>query len=213
VLPARLPMLLLNGASGIAVGMATEIPPHNLNEVGQAAIAMIRNPDLDTAGIVEHIQGPDFPGGGQIITPARTSSRRTKAAGVRCACAPAGRSSASRAASGRWSPPSCRRARRRGRCSRRSTPDEPAAETGKKSLTPEQQREKQLMLSMLDKARDESDRTHPVRLVLEPKSSRIDETEFCNLLLAKTSLEGNASINLVMVGLDGRPTGKSLRDC
>src|SRR6185295_11659009 len=84
--------------------------------------------------------------------------------------------------------------------------------TGKKSLTPDQTREKQLMLSMLDRERDESDRTHPVRLVFEPKTSRVDETEFVNLLLAKTSLETNVPINLVMVGLDGRPTGKNLRD-
>jgi topoisomerase-4 subunit A len=88
----------------------------------------------------------------------------------------------------------------------------PQPKAGKKSLTPEQTREKQLMLSMLDKARDESDRQHPVRLVFEPKTSKIDETEFVNLLLAKTSLETNAPINLVMVGLDGRPTGKNLRD-
>ena len=88
----------------------------------------------------------------------------------------------------------------------------PQARPGKKSLTPEQQREKQLMLSMLDRARDESDRSHPVRLVFEPKSSRQDENEFVNLLLAKTSMETNASINLVMVGLDGRPTGKNLKD-
>jgi topoisomerase-4 subunit A len=68
------------------------------------------------------------------------------------------------------------------------------------------------MLAMLDKARDESDRTHPVRLVFEPRTSKIDETEFVNLLLAKTGMEGNVAINLVMVGLDGRPTGKNLRE-
>src|SRR5689334_10480707 len=68
VLPSRLPIVLLNGASGIAVGMATEIPSHNLNEVAQAAIAMIRDPDTTVAGLMKHIKGPDFPGGGQIIT-------------------------------------------------------------------------------------------------------------------------------------------------
>jgi topoisomerase-4 subunit A len=68
-LPARLPVVLLNGASGIAVGMATEIPSHNLNEVASAAIAMIRDPELSMAGLMKHIKGPDFPGGGQIITP------------------------------------------------------------------------------------------------------------------------------------------------
>src|SRR6185295_11119387 len=69
ILPARLPVVLLNGASGIAVGMATEIPSHNLNEVASAAIAMIRDPELSIAGLMKHIKGPDFPGGGQIITP------------------------------------------------------------------------------------------------------------------------------------------------
>ena len=69
ILPARLPVLLLNGASGIAVGMATEVPPHNLTEVAQAAIAMIREPELSLTGVMKYIKGPDFPGGGQIITP------------------------------------------------------------------------------------------------------------------------------------------------
>jgi topoisomerase-4 subunit A len=213
VLPARLPMLLLNGASGIAVGMATEIPSHNLTEVAQAAIAMIRIPDLDTAGILEHIQGPDFPGGGQIITPRNEMIAAYE--GGRGSVRVRARWTIERLARGQWQmvvtelPPGA---------SARKVLEEidaltnPQPKPGKKSLTPEQQREKQLMLSMLDKARDESDRTHPVRLVFEPKSSRIDETEFTNLLLAKTSLEGNASINMVMVGLDGRPTGKSLRE-
>ena len=69
VLPARLPVVLLNGASGIAVGMATEIPSHNLVEVANAAIALIRDPKLDLAGIMRHVPAPDFPGGGQIISP------------------------------------------------------------------------------------------------------------------------------------------------
>jgi topoisomerase IV subunit A len=213
VLPARLPVLLLNGASGIAVGMATEIPSHNLVEVGNAAIAMIRNPKLDTAGIVEYIQGPDFPGGAQIITPREEmiAAYESGRGSVRVRA----RWTIERLARGQWQvvvtelPPGT---------STRKVLEEiealtnPQPKPGKKSLTPEQQREKALMLSMLDKARDESDRTHPVRLVLEPKTSKVDETEFVNLLLAKTGLEGNASINLVMVGLDGRPTGKSLRE-
>ncbi|MBX6393969.1 MAG: DNA topoisomerase IV subunit A, partial [Burkholderiales bacterium] len=88
----------------------------------------------------------------------------------------------------------------------------PQPKAGKKSVSAEQQREKQLMLSMLDKARDESDRANPVRLVFEPKTSRVDQDDFINLLLAKTSMETNIPINLVMVGLDGRPTTKSLRE-
>ena len=213
LLPARLPVLLLNGASGIAVGMATEIPSHNLTEVANAAIAMIKDPNLSVRQIMRSIKGPDFPGGAQIITPrdemveAYTSGRGSVRVRARWGI--------ERLARGQWQlvvtelPP--------GTSSRKVLEEidaitNPQPKPGKKSLTPEQQREKQLMLSMLDRARDESDRTHPVRLVFEPKTSRIDETEFVNLLLAKTGMEGNASINLVMVGLDGRPTGKNLRD-
>jgi len=213
VLPARLPVVLLNGASGIAVGMATEIPSHNLNEVAQAAIAMIRDQELSISGLMKYIKGPDFPGGGQIITP-RAELKEAYTSG-RGSVRVRARWTIERLARGQWQlvvhelPP--------GTSSRKVLEEidaitNPQPRAGKKSLTPEQQREKQLVLSMLDKARDESDRVHPVRLVFEPKSSRIDETEFVNLLLAKTSMESNAPINLVMVGLDGRPTGKNLRD-
>ena len=213
LLPARLPVVLLNGASGIAVGMATEIPSHNLTEVANAAIALIREPDITLAGVMKYIKGPDFPGGGQIITP-RAEMREAYANG-RGSVRVRARWSIERLARGQWQmvvhelPP--------GASSRKVLEEieaitNPQSRPGKKSLTPEQQREKQLMLSMLDRARDESDRTHPVRLVFEPKSSRLDENEFVNLLLAKTSMETNASINLVMVGLDGRPTGKNLKD-
>jgi len=213
ILPARLPVILLNGASGIAVGMATEIPSHNLNEVVNGAIALIRDPALSVAGLMKHIKGPDFPGGGQIITP-RAELRDAYASG-RGSVRVRARWTIERLARGQWQvvvyelPP--------GTSSRKvleaiEAITNPQPKPGKKSLTPEQQREKQLMLSMLEKARDESDRTHPVRLVFEPRSSRLNEQEFVNLLLAKTSMETNASINLVMVGLDGRPTGKNLMD-
>jgi len=213
VLPARLPVVLLNGASGIAVGMATEIPSHNLNEVANAAIALIRDPELSMAGIMKHIKGPDFPGGGQIITP--RSELKDAYSGGRGSVRVRARWTVERLARGQWQvvvhelPPGT---------SARKVLEEidaitnPQPKAGKKSLTPDQTREKQLMLSMLDKARDESDRVHPVRLVFEPRTSKVDETEFINLLLAKTSLETNAPVNLVMVGLDGRPTGKNLRD-
>jgi topoisomerase-4 subunit A len=213
VLPARLPVVLLNGASGIAVGMATEIPSHNLNEVANAAIALIRDPEMSMAGIMKHIKGPDFPGGGQIITP-RAELKEAYTSG-RGSVRVRARWTVERLARGQWQvvvhelPPGT---------SARKVLEEidaitnPQPKAGKKSLAPEQQREKQLTLSMLDKTRDESDRVHPVRLVFEPKTSKVDETEFVNLLLAKTSLETNAPINLVMVGLDGRPTGKDLRE-
>jgi topoisomerase-4 subunit A len=217
VLPARLPVMLLNGASGIAVGMATEIPSHNLNEVAQAAIAMIRDSSTTVAGIMKHIKGPDFPGGGQIITP-RAELKEAYTTG-RGAVRVRARWTIERLARGQWQlvvtelPPGT---------SAKKVQEEigaitsPQPKPGKKSLTPEQQREKQLMLSMLDtgerSVRDESDRQHPVRLVFEPRTSKVDEDEFVNMLLAKTSLETNVPINLVMVGLDGRPTGKNLRE-
>ena len=213
ILPARLPVVLLNGASGIAVGMATEIPSHNLNEVAAAAMAMIRDPELNITGLMKHIKGPDFPGGAQIITP-RAELKEAYTTG-RGSVRVRARWSIERLARGQYQvvvyelPPGT---------SAKKVLEEidaitnPQSKPGKKSLTPEQTREKQLMLSMLDKARDESDRTHPVRLVFEPKTSKVDETEFINLLLAKTGMEGNVSINLVMVGLDGRPTSKNLRD-
>jgi len=213
VLPARLPVVLLNGASGIAVGMATEIPSHNLNEVAQAAIAMVRDPELSIAGIMKHVKGPDFPGGAQIITP-RAELKEAYTSG-RGSVRVRARWSIERLARGQWQlvvyelPPGVSTKKVLEEVDASTNPQPKA---GKKSLTPEQTREKQLVLSMLDKARDESDRQHPVRLVFEPKTSRIDETEFVNLLLAKTSLETNVPINLVMVGLDGRPTGKNLRE-
>ncbi len=213
MLPARLPVLLLNGASGIAVGMATEIPPHNLAEVAQAAIAMIREPDLTLAGVMKHIKGPDFPGGGQIITP-RAELRDAYQSG-RGAVRVRARWSIERLARGQWQlvvtelPPGASAKRVQEEIDGITNPQ---PRTGKKSLTPEQTREKQLVLAMLERMRDESDRAHPVRLVFEPRSSRIDENEFVNLLLAKTSMETNAPINLVVVGLDGRPAGRNLRE-
>ena len=213
MLPARLPVLLLNGASGIAVGMATEIPPHNLTEVVQAAIAMIREPDLTLTGVMKHIKGPDFPGGGQIITP-RAELKDAYQSG-RGSVRVRARWSIERLARGQWQlvvtelPPGASAKRVQEEIDGITNPQ---PRTGKKSLTPEQTREKQLVLSMLERMRDESDRAHPVRLVFEPRSSRIDENEFVNLLLAKTSMETNAPINLVMVGLDGRPAGRNLRE-
>ncbi|MGN2393109.1 DNA topoisomerase IV subunit A [Pelomicrobium sp. G1] len=212
VLPARLPVVLLNGASGIAVGMATEIPSHNLNEVARAAIALIRDPGLGVEELMQYVPGPDFPGGAQIITPPEELKQayETGRGTIRVRA----RWTIERLARGQWQvvvqelPPGT---------SARKVLEEieaitnPQPKPGKKSLAPEQVREKQLMLSMLDRARDESDRAHPVRLVFEPKTSRVDETEFVNLLLAKTSLETNVSLNLTMVGLDGRPATKSLK--
>jgi topoisomerase-4 subunit A len=213
LLPARLPVLLLNGASGIAVGMATEIPSHNLTEVANAAIAMIKDPNMTVRQIMRYIKAPDFPGGAQITTSREemVEAYNSGRGSVRVRA----RWNIERLARGQWQvvvyelPPGA---------SAKKVQEEiesitnPQPKSGKKSLSPDQQREKQAMLSMLDRMRDESDRSHAVRLVFEPKTSKIDETEFINRLLSKTSLENNVSLNFVMVGIDGRPAGKNLRD-
>ncbi|GHD64517.1 DNA topoisomerase 4 subunit A [Jeongeupia chitinilytica] len=213
LLPARLPMLLLNGASGIAVGMATEIPPHNLGEVADAAIALIRQPGLDTAALLEYIQGPDLPGGGQII-----SSKKDIVAAYEN-----GRGSLKTRA--RWEKEELARGQWQivvtelphGTSSQKVLEEieeltNPKIKKGKKTLTQEQDQTKKLLLSSLDRVRDESGKDQPVRLVFEPKSSRQNADELMTLLLAHTSLETNLSINIVAIGRDGRPGQKSLRD-
>jgi topoisomerase-4 subunit A len=211
VLPARLPMVLLNGASGIAVGLATEIPSHNLGEVAQAAVAMIRNPKITHSELMALIPGPDFPGGGQIITPA--AQIHEMYASGRGSMKVRARWKIEDLARGQWQavvtelPPGT---------SAQKVLEEieeltnPKVKLGKKTLTPEQLALKSLILNSLDTIRDESGRGAPVRLVFEPKSKNQDQTEFMLMLLAHTSLESSSSINLVMIGGDGRPRQKGL---
>jgi topoisomerase-4 subunit A len=211
LLPARLPFVLLNGASGIAVGLATEIPSHNLPEVAKAAVALIRNPKLTHTELMEFIPGPDFPGGGQIITPASQIAEMYESG--RGTLKVRARWKIEDLARGQWQavitelPP--------GTSSQKVLEEieeltNPKVKTGKKSLLPEQLSLKQTVLSVLDTVRDESGKDAPVRLVFEPKSKNQDQTEFMNILLAHTSLESGASINLVMIGGDGRPRQKGL---
>lgn len=211
LLPSRLPFVLLNGASGIAVGMATEIPPHNLREVAKAAVAMIRKPNISHAELMTHIPGPDFPGGGQIITPASTIAEMYQAG--RGSLKVRARWKIEDLARGQWQavitelPP--------GTSSQRVLEEieeitNPKLKLGKKVLTPEQLNQKKNMLDLLDTVRDESGRDAPVRLVFEPKSKNQDRTEFMHSLLAQTSLETSSSINLVMIGNDGRPRQKGM---
>ena len=91
MLPARLPNILLNGTTGIAVGMATDIPPHNLREVAQAAITLLEKPKTTLDELLDIVQGPDYPTEAEIITRARKFAKSTRTAAVRCACAPCGR--------------------------------------------------------------------------------------------------------------------------
>jgi topoisomerase-4 subunit A len=213
LLPARLPFVLLNGASGIAVGLATEIPSHNLREVAAAAVAMIRNEKIQHAELMQHISGPDFPGGGQIISSEAEISAAYESG--RGSLKVRARWKIEELARGQWQlvitelPPNTAAQKVLEEIEEQTNPK---IKLGKKTLTPDQLQTKQTMLALLDAVRDESGRDSPVRLVFEPKSSRIDQTEFVNTLLAHTSLESNASLNLVMVGGDGRPCQKNLRE-
>ncbi|NHZ88726.1 DNA topoisomerase IV subunit A [Massilia sp. CCM 8733] len=212
-LPARLPMVLLNGASGIAVGLATEIASHNLTEVARATVAMIRNPKITHAELMGIIPGPDFPGGGQIITPpAQIADMYASGRGSMKVRA---RWKIEELARGQWQavvselPP--------GVSSQKVLEEieeltNPKIKLGKKALSPEQLALKQTMLGSLDSIRDESGRAAAVRLVFEPKSKNQDQAEFMLMLLAHTSLESSSSINLVMIGGDGRPRQKGLTE-
>ena len=212
-LPARLPVVLLNGASGIAVGMATEIPPHNLTEVAAAAVALIEKPTLSDEALFELIPGPDFPGGGQIISTASEIAQAYQT----------GRGSLKTRA--RWTIEEMARGQWQvvvhelphGVSSQRVLEEieeitNPKVKTGKKSLTADQQQLKSLVLGVLDTVRDESGKDAPVRLVFEPKSSRQDRDEFIRVLLAHTPLESSVAMNLVAVDADGRPRSLALRE-
>lgn len=213
LLPARLPVTLLNGASGIAVGLATEIPSHNLDEVAQAAIAMIRNPDISHAELMTILPGPDFPGGGQIITSPHVISEIYETG--RGSLKARARWKIEELARGQWQavvtelPPGT---------SAQKVLEEieeitnPKVRSGKKTLSSEQIALRQKFLGLLDSIRDEASRDAPVRIVLGPKSRRIAPDEFMQTLLAHTSLECNTPINLVMIGIDGRPQQKSLSE-
>ncbi|MGH8784140.1 MAG: DNA topoisomerase IV subunit A [Cupriavidus necator] len=213
LLPARLPFVLLNGASGIAVGMATEIPPHNLREVAAATVAMIRNPNITLAELLALMPGPDYPGGGQIISPASDIAQIYE--GGRGSLKVRARWTIEEMARGQWQlvvtelPPNT---------SAQKVLEEieeitnPKIKTGKKALTQEQQQLKATVLAVLDAVRDESGKDAPVRLVFEPKSKNVGQQEFIHTLLAHTSLESGAPINLVMIGTDGRPRQKGLRE-
>jgi topoisomerase-4 subunit A len=212
-LPARLPFVLLNGASGIAVGLATEVPSHNLREVAAAAVALLRQDDkLSDDELYALLPAPDYPGGGQIIS---------SAADIRAAYASGRGSLKVRArwkiedlARGQWQlvvtelPPGT---------STQKVLEEieeltnPKVRAGKKALSAEQLQLRAALLGVLDAVRDESGREAPVRLVFEPKTRSIDQAELIAILLAQTSLESSSPVNLTMVGADGRPTQKSLR--
>jgi topoisomerase-4 subunit A len=212
LLPARLPFSLLNGASGIAVGMATEVPSHNLREVAAAAVALIRDEHLSDEALHALLPGPDFPGGGQLIS---------SSADIRAAYA-SGRGSLKLRA--RWSIEDLARGQWQlvvnqlphGTSTQKVLEEieeltNPKVKLGKKALSQDQLQLKASVLAVLDAARDESNKDAPVRLVFEPKSRTVGQQELITTLLAHTSLESSVSVNLTAIGLDGRPVLKSLR--
>ena len=189
LLPARLPAVLLNGATGIAVGMATDIPPHNLREVSSAAIHLLENPKADVTALCEHIQGPDYPTGGEIVTPREDLVRayQTGSGSVRI-----------------------RAGYERDNGDIVIT-ELPYQVSGAKVLEQIAAQMTARKLPMVADLRDESDHENPTRLVIVPRSARIDAETLMSHLFATTDLERSYRINLNMIGLDGRPAVKDLR--
>ncbi len=188
-LPARVPNLLLNGGSGIAVGMATDIPPHNLREVVNACVALLDDPELTTRKIMQHIKGPDLPTGGEIVSP--------KADLV----------SMYEGGSGSF------RARATyeiedGLIVIDALPFQVSGNKIQEQIAAQIQQKK---LPMVDDIRDESDHENPTRLVIVPKSNRVDTTALMVHLFATTDLERNYRVNLNVIGLDGRPRVMGLK--
>lgn len=205
ILPARLPVLLLNGSMGIAVGMASGIPPHNLGEIGAAAKRIIENPKVSDDEILSLIEGPDFPDGGQIIS----SNEEIRAAyeSGRGVLRMRARYEIEELARGQWQivvnelpyqVPPCRvLAQIEALCN-------PQAKG--KSISQTQAYLKQAALSLLEKATDESGKDAPIRIVLVPRTSKQSPEELMGFLFANTDLETSVSINLTFIGLDGSPS-------
>ena len=189
LLPARLPNLLLNGATGIAVGMATDIPPHNLREVASAAIRLLEDPRASVKDLCEHVLGPDFPTEAEIITPRHEILRAYETGN--------------------------------GSVRMRAVYEQeqgdivitalPYQVSGGKVLEQIAQQMQAKKLPMVEDLRDESDHENPTRLVIVPRSNRIDVESLMSHLFATTDLERSYRVNLNVIGIDGRPQVKDLR--
>jgi len=189
-LPARLPHLLLNGTTGIAVGMATDIPPHNLNEVVSAAVRLLDDPDATVRDLCEHVRGPDYPTGAEIITAPED---------LRAIYETGGGSVRARAT---WL--------REG--ANIVITHLPYQVSPSKIMEQVAQQMRAKKLPWLEDLRDESDHENPVRLVLVPRSNRVDFEGLMGHLFATTDLEKSFRVNFNIIGLDGRPQVKNLRD-
>jgi len=211
LLPARLPFGLLNGSFGIPVGFSTRIPPHNLKEVAVAAAYVLRHPKATVDQVLERLPGPDFPGGGQIISP--PEELRAAYETGRGSIALRARWMVETLARGQWRivitelphGVSCRQV-----LEEIEALVNPRPATGKKETNQEQKRLRQFILDQVDAVRDESDRKSKLRLVIEPRSSRQNPEETMASLLVHTSLESRSAINLTWLGLDGLPETKGI---
>jgi topoisomerase-4 subunit A len=183
LLPAQLPNLLLNGASGIAVGMSTDIPPHNLNEVCAALIRLLDQPKTTLSQLTTHIKGPDFPTGGELTSPRADLLAIYKTGGGTLRL----------------------RARYYEQDGEVVVTELPYQVSGAKVLEQIAAQMRAKKLPLLEDLRDESDHENPTRLVLSPRSGRIDLDALMNHLFATTDLERTVRVNLNVIGLDGRP--------
>src|SRR5690554_5532308 len=188
VLPARLPNLLLNGTTGIAVGMATDIPPHNLREVAAACVRLLDDPGAGLDELMEHIQGPDFPTEAEIITPRREllNLYATGRGSVRCRAV--------------WS-------RDDGDIVITALPHQVSGAKVLEQIAAQMQAKK---LPLVADLRDESDHENPTRIVIVPRSNRVDAEELMQHLFATTDLESSYRVNMNVIGTDGRPAVKGL---
>lgn len=189
VLPARVPALLLNGTTGIAVGMATDIPPHNLREVVNACLHLLDNPGASIAELCEHVLGPDYPTEAEIITSPSDL----------VAMYATGRGSLKMRAL--WK-------KEDGDIIITALPHQVSGNKIMEQIAQQMQAKK---LPMVEDLRDESDHENPTRLVIIPRSNRIDVDALMNHLFATTDLEKNYRVNMNMIGLDGRPAVKNLQ--
>lgn len=214
-LPARLPNILLNGASGIGVGIASEIPPHNLCEVVDASIAIIKNPKMTLDEAMAFIPGPDYPTGGQIISnkedirKAYSEGRGSVRARAKWRIEHEGTKNWRIVVDELPYPSSAQRVMEE--IDRVFNP-KPKEKKGKKVFSQEQLRLKTLFSQLIEKFIDSSDKDNPIRIVIEPKNHKQDPQELVNALLAYTSMEMNCPINLVAVGLDKVPKQKPLME-
>ncbi|HWS77675.1 MAG TPA: DNA topoisomerase IV subunit A [Thermomonas sp.] len=188
-MPARLPHLLLNGTTGIAVGMATDVPPHNLNEIVSACVRLLDDPDATVRDLCEHVRGPDYPTAAEIITPAadllamyETGTGAVRARGVF--------------------------EREANNIVITQLPHQVSPSKIIEQIAAQMRAKK---LPWLEDIRDESDHANPTRIVLVPRSNRVDAEQLMGHLFATTDLEKSYRVNMNVIGLDGRPQVKNLK--